>query len=282
MQKEYTDKLKELLLKLKNIDSFGFITIYESFDLLSKNRWKLKTYCQVYRDEHTSEYIFEAESHYNNERINPDLNISFQELGFTLKKNENYSKIITLNSEKDIENIISEVELIFDQFYEADKLNPYEIDLEIPISNAEFSPQLNPQFNKKPKTFKSNKINLNKYFKASPKTWAIIIVGIIFCYFIFFNNNEKINLDIVRNNELNSSVYQVTNFLKHDYLNDPDSYEPISWSEVIRINDIDKVGVPTYQVRHTFRAKNGFGGYVVEYKVFKLDYKGNVVYITPD
>ena len=51
---------------------------------------------------------------------------------------------------------------------------------------------------------------------------------------------------------------------------DPDSYESIEWSEVKRKDD-------GFYVRHKYRAKNGFGGYVVTNQLFHLDFSGNVV-----
>lgn len=70
----------------------------------------------------------------------------------------------------------------------------------------------------------------------------------------------------------------VRSFLKRHYLKDPDSYEGISW---------DAFGVyskenNTYFVLHTYRAKNSFGGYVVEEKLFVLDSDGNVINIVDD
>ena len=76
---------------------------------------------------------------------------------------------------------------------------------------------------------------------------------------------------------MDASVYQVNDYLKNNYLDDPDSYHSISWSEVFKLNDSKELGFASYQVRHKFRAKNSFGGYIVEEKIFKLDYKGNVV-----
>lgn len=72
----------------------------------------------------------------------------------------------------------------------------------------------------------------------------------------------------VRNSAWDASVYQVENYLKNT-LRDPGSYESIEWSEVQQTSD-------GYMVRHKYRAKNGFGGYVVANQVFYLDSNGNV------
>ena len=73
----------------------------------------------------------------------------------------------------------------------------------------------------------------------------------------------------VKNSPWNGSVMQVKNYLKKT-LKDPDSYESIEWGKVIDNNG-------TYEVKHTYRAKNSFGGYVVETCLFKLDSHGNVI-----
>lgn len=73
----------------------------------------------------------------------------------------------------------------------------------------------------------------------------------------------------VKNNNWNGGVKQVEDYLERT-LRDPDSYESIEWSEVKEKSD-------GYYVRHKYRAKNGFGGYVVANQLFHLDFSGNVV-----
>lgn len=73
----------------------------------------------------------------------------------------------------------------------------------------------------------------------------------------------------VKNNKWNGGVKQVEDYLERT-LRDPDSYESIEWSEVKQKDD-------GYYVRHKYRAKNGFGGYVVANQLFHLDFSGNVV-----
>lgn len=74
---------------------------------------------------------------------------------------------------------------------------------------------------------------------------------------------------VVKNNKWNGGVKQVEDYLERT-LRDPDSYESIEWSEVKRKDD-------GFYVRHKYRAKNGFGGYVVTNELFHLDFSGNVV-----
>ena len=65
------------------------------------------------------------------------------------------------------------------------------------------------------------------------------------------------------------SVQQVVSYLKKEYLIDPLSYQPIEWSPVQQVND-------GYWVRHQYRARNSFGGYVVMDQVFHLNMDGKV------
>lgn len=77
----------------------------------------------------------------------------------------------------------------------------------------------------------------------------------------------------VKNSLYDGSVKQVKEYLKYNYLRDPNSYESIEWSEVKRKDD-------GYYVRHKYRAKNGLGGYVVANQLFHLDFSGNVIDVT--
>jgi hypothetical protein len=77
---------------------------------------------------------------------------------------------------------------------------------------------------------------------------------------------------IVSNSELDGSVSQVEEYLKSS-LKDPDSYESIEWSPV----SIVETETHKFIVRHKYRAKNGFGGYVISNQSFYLDKDGNVV-----
>lgn len=109
----------------------------------------------------------------------------------------------------------------------------------------------------------------------------IIVMGIIAAFIIFFYVDpfrwdraviKKNTTEIVRNSEWDASVSQVKNYLLSN-LKDPDSYQPVEWSEV------QKVNMPQwkYIVRHKYRAKNSFGGYIAENQMFYLDKEGVVV-----
>lgn len=82
--------------------------------------------------------------------------------------------------------------------------------------------------------------------------------------------HERANLPKIQNSVWDGSVYQVKNYLKRS-LKDPDSYEGIEWSNVIENSN------GTYTVRHKYRARNSFGGMVVENWMFVLDEHGNVI-----
>lgn len=73
----------------------------------------------------------------------------------------------------------------------------------------------------------------------------------------------------VENNSSDGSVWQVKQYLDKN-LKDPDSYKSIEWGKVMRNSE-------GYQVRHKYRAKNSFGGYVIEEYIYQIDIEGNVV-----
>lgn len=77
----------------------------------------------------------------------------------------------------------------------------------------------------------------------------------------------------VSNSGWDGSVYQVERYLKR-YLKDPSSFDAISWSKVI------STGAGECQVRCTYRAKNSFGGYAVESRVFILSRNGEVLSVS--
>lgn len=73
---------------------------------------------------------------------------------------------------------------------------------------------------------------------------------------------------IVENSSWDGSVHQVKDWLRNN-LKDPGSLEFIEWGTVIETTS-------GYSVRVKYRAKNSFGGYVIEEKIFDLDRSGNV------
>ena len=127
------------------------------------------------------------------------------------------------------------------------------------------------------KTFRNPlKINQNE-ISGSAKTqrnW-LIAIGVFIILIIIGNiskNNNAESNAIVQNSYLDASVSQVERYLKAK-LSDPYSYESMEWSAV---NEMSGNGDYRYWVRHKYRAKNGYGGYVIENKIFYLDSNGNV------
>jgi len=100
---------------------------------------------------------------------------------------------------------------------------------------------------------------------------VMLLIGI----FSTDNDTQEVVTDsiaknsVVRNSEWDGSVRQVERYLKNN-LKDPDSYESIEWSPVTEAGE-------GHIVRVKYRAKNSFGGYVVENKVFLLDSKSKVL-----
>lgn len=74
----------------------------------------------------------------------------------------------------------------------------------------------------------------------------------------------------VCNSEWDGSVYQVEKYLEST-LKDPDSYQSVEWSKVISMKD------GNFAVRHKYRAKNSFGGYVLSEQLFMLTPSGSVI-----
>ena len=74
--------------------------------------------------------------------------------------------------------------------------------------------------------------------------------------------------DPVRNSGWDGSVWQVENYLKEN-LKDPDSFDAIEWSPIVRNCD-------GHMVRVKYRARNSFGGMVIEQQLFQMGHDGKV------
>ena len=102
----------------------------------------------------------------------------------------------------------------------------------------------------------------------------IIIVSFFFSIILNHSNTSSNNMsshEIVKNSSWDSSVWQVKSWLKKA-VKDPSSLEFIEWSSVFDEND------GGFSVIVSYRAKNSFGGYVVERKKFFLNSSGRVKY----
>jgi hypothetical protein len=271
VQQQYFNQLKELLVKLKN--NQGHFIIQNSYSDTEKNKGT-EVYCQLMKND-TEELIrFEALSHHFEKYIDKKLKSKFVALGFGLEKDENYSKNILLNSDNDVNNTALEIAEIFEEIYKVDEQSQYDIDDQIEVVKR------NPKIIQHASNTFANPQNPKLSIpKISGLAWIIIISLAIVGYTTFFGDDSKkssSSKEAVINSELDGSVQQVEDYIKNN-LNDPDSYESVSWSEVFKLNDTKEIGFASYQVRHKYRAKNAFGGYVTEEKLFKLDYQGNVV-----
>lgn len=82
------------------------------------------------------------------------------------------------------------------------------------------------------------------------------------------SQKEEIDSNKPKSSPWDGSVGQVYNYLKEN-LKDPDSYQSIDWSPINSIST-------GYAVRHKYRSKNSFGGYVISNQLFTMDKNGNV------
>lgn len=76
----------------------------------------------------------------------------------------------------------------------------------------------------------------------------------------------------LQNSSWDASVPAVMRWFQAN-LKDPESFKAIEWSPTKKVND------NSYFVRCKYRAKNSFGGYVVENRVFFMNAKGEIILI---
>lgn len=111
--------------------------------------------------------------------------------------------------------------------------------------------------------------------------WMFIILGVLAVIVYVKNQSQdevkpKVKKEIVYNSEYDGSVTQAKKYLREN-LNDWDSYEPIEWSEVVKLPDGYSEDGAMYFVKHKFRAKNGFGASVINNKTFRFNASGKVL-----
>jgi len=98
------------------------------------------------------------------------------------------------------------------------------------------------------------------------------IFGILFIIMVASGKKfEGSNSGSLEVSPWDNSVPVVVHYLKHYYLRDPDSYQSVHWYKVIKNND------GTYQVDHTFRARNGYGGYDENTMTFIISSDGKAI-----
>lgn len=79
-------------------------------------------------------------------------------------------------------------------------------------------------------------------------------------------NNSTVRIE---NSSWDGSVSQVKDYLSQN-LKDPESYEGLDWSPVQKVGE-------NYRVRHKYRAKNSYGGYMLENQVFTINKDGTII-----
>lgn len=94
---------------------------------------------------------------------------------------------------------------------------------------------------------------------------GLVIIIMIACGY----TPSKTYEEPIYNSEYDRSVFEVEQYLKEN-LKDPKSFEAITWG------DVQKISPTKYLVYCKYRAKNSFGGYVVEGKTFYLNSNGQV------
>ena len=104
---------------------------------------------------------------------------------------------------------------------------------------------------------------------------AVIVFVAVACGILMSGNHTPTEpQEIVFNSAWDGSVAQVKTWLENEYLKDPRSVEYIEWSPVFKFD------TGRFQVRVKYRAKNSFGGYVVEEKLVRLDKNGEITEVT--
>lgn len=116
------------------------------------------------------------------------------------------------------------------------------------------------------------------------RQWKYVFIAIcilfIFNWMIGNNSNGYEYEYIGGKKELSQTraIAGVRHYLRYKYLKDPDSYEGIEWGALGIYNKTNN----TYFVLHKYRAKNSYGGYVIEENFFVLDKDGNVLKVVDD
>jgi hypothetical protein len=98
---------------------------------------------------------------------------------------------------------------------------------------------------------------------------GLAVATIVWAVVLDFSTPTAKNAPPVKNSPYDGSVSQVKYWLR-EYLKDPDSVQYIDWSTVKTLDD------GQHAVLVKYRAKNSFGGYVIEQRLFVLDQKGVV------
>src|SRR5437868_3323640 len=124
-------------------------------------------------------------------------------------------------------------------------------------------------------SIKSKPPKMSKEEEKSARNGCLIIIAIIIviAYFVSNNTNDNNQKDLIPVLTDTDLIFSIEYYLKSNYLKDPDSYQYIESSKTVFEGDVPN----KYVIHFKYRAKNSFGGYVIEEKIFTLDQKGDVV-----
>lgn len=116
----------------------------------------------------------------------------------------------------------------------------------------------------------SEKLQSKKY------NGCLVLVGFVLFLFIGARYCNSNSIDPTTEAKIESqykdfdnAVANVKEYLRNN-LKDPKSYESVEWSEVVKRDD------GGFKIRHKYRAKNSFGGYALENKVFFISQTGRI------
>ena len=248
---DYLD-IKETLQRLKRTSGFSIISIGDYYVQFSNDLGKKQLYCDA-----VSSICLPSVGNKDKE---------FEQLGFTNDPSGNYYKFISY-TDFSADQTVQEIKIIFETIY---KINFSNYNIENDFEDVTIAQT----FQATQTTATTRNQNQNKNYGCLVIIIIAVIIGIYGAMSGDSGEAGSDNTEIVSNSAYDGSVYQVERYLKTEYLKDPDSYESIEWSKVQKDNSNS---LYKYYVRHKYRAKNGFGGYVVEQKIFYLDQSGNVV-----
>src|SRR5829696_1312689 len=104
----------------------------------------------------------------------------------------------------------------------------------------------------------------------------VTLLLVAFIYFFLLNKQDSNNQEAVFSNP-DGSVRQVVNYLKKTELKNPDSFTPVHWS---KLQKTETFGITGYRVGVIYRAKNENNEFATYSKVFELDDKGSIVFVS--
>jgi len=94
-------------------------------------------------------------------------------------------------------------------------------------------------------------------------------------YFLSQQDESSPNGDVVYSNT-DGSVKQVEDYIKQNYLSDPDSFTPIHWSKLQKTNAF---GMISYKIGIVYKGKNKNNEVVMDSKIFDLNEDGSVMFV---